>query len=580
MVFCVAGVFGQNTLSLNLGQATYTIKKEVYGALFENWGRDIYTGLYVGEASSIPNTSGMRNDVIAALIDAGVSCLDWPGGCFAETYLWTDGIGTKASRPSGEMVNGLGTNEYFQLCNLMGIPPYITANITSTGTAVMTSWLNYINTTFPGQLKYWKMGNEIWGGCGTVHTASYYTGRYDLYKVAIPSAFSGNLFRIADGGSGNGSTVAWFPWLDTVMLREMGSMEGVTFHYYAGLNNSGPSYGFTEAQYYSRLQLAYAMYRKIDSCELTMNVRDPNYTVGLMVDEWGAWYTGISGMGSCYQQNTCRDAVIAAMHLNLFNNHCRRVKMACVAQVINVIQSLILTRTTDAQFIKTPTFYVFKMFKVHQNATMVPAALTCGTNQSIPLITASASVDSSNVLHISLCNTHATTSQSLSITLNNSPRTYSTCTGTIVNGAAFGTYNDYGVENVNIQTFAPSNFNLSGTTLTVSTLPAHSVVTLALTPTVGVLTPVNRSTGELFSISTMTGGRIVVNYTATRKTPVNLSLYGVDGRTIVESFSGTLEPGEKSLVWQPKYRIMGTGAYVVKMTAGEVTKTQRVVLAR
>ena len=185
--------WGQNTLSLNLGQATTTISKMLYGALFENWGRDIYNGLYVGTASTIPNTNGMRNDVIAALAEAGVTSLDWPGGCFAEQYVWTDGIGPKASRPGGDMTNGFGTAEYFQLCQLLGITPYITADITSTTPAVMTAWLNHIDSTpeWSNSLKYWKMGNEIWGGCGTTHTATYYTNRYDQYKAAIPAKFSG-----------------------------------------------------------------------------------------------------------------------------------------------------------------------------------------------------------------------------------------------------------------------------------------------------------------------------------------------------------------------------------------------------
>ncbi|MBN2037384.1 MAG: hypothetical protein JW768_11625 [Chitinispirillaceae bacterium] len=575
-VFVTATAHAQSTMSLDIGGATYTINKELYGALMEDWGRGIYTGVYVGAASSIPNTNGMRNDVIAAFKDAGVTCLDWPGGCFAERYDWKDGLGPKNSRPGGDMINGLGTAEYFQLCSLVNSVPYITANMTSETPAVMAAWLNHIDSLYPGRLKYWKIGNEIWGGCGVTNTVTYYCNRFEQYEAAIPSKFSGKLFRIADGGSGNGLSSAW---LDSLMRREMGKVEGVTYHYYSGLNNSGPSYNFTQAQYYSRLQLAWAMENNMRTCETIMNRYDPNYTVGLMVDEWGAWYSGIPGMGSCYQQNTCRDAVIASMHFNIFNNRCRRVKMALVAQPVNVIQSLLLTKnppTTD--MIKTPTFYVFKMYKVHQEAKMVPLTLTTSNNQNVPLISASASVDSTGKLHISMCNTHISAAQNVVITLANGPG-YTSCTGTVINGPEYGSYNDYnGVEPVNIKALSSSSYTHNGNTITVS-VPAHAVVTLALTPGTGIAAHA-RCGGDVWSVKPCGKGSVRILGPVLRTVPLTLAILGIDGRTMIASEIVTMPPGQTGTVWRPRNGAIGPGVYFVKITAGANVFSRRIVLAR
>lgn len=572
-------VSGQNTMSLNIDQATYTINKELYGALMEDWGRGIYTGVYVGKSSSIPNTNGIRKDVIEGFKEAGLTCLDWPGGCYAEHYLWTDGIGN--NRVGGDMKNGLGTAEYFQLCQLLGTVPYITANVTNQPPTVMAAWLNHIDSLYPGKLKYWKMGNEIWNGCGVVSGKSVteYLNDYDRYKIAIPSKFSGKLFRIADGGTGNRS----FPtWLDSVMLREKGSIEGVAYHYYSGLNNSGPSFNFTEEEYYSRLALGWAIESKMTYCETIMNKHDPDYTVGLMVDEWGAWYTGIDGMGNAYQQNTCRDAIIASMHLNVFNNHCRRVKMAMVAQPVNVIHSLFLTKSPPTNdLIKTPTFYVFKMYKVHQNAKMVPITLSTAINKNVPLINASASVDSTGKLHISMCNTHISAPQTVTITLNSGPA-YASCTGTIITGPTYKSYNDYGgVEPVSLQSFASTNFSLSDTTL-VATIPAHSVVTFELIKKsmTALHDGLSQRRHDGWLITPMSGGAIRISNLSASQTSMRLELFSIDGRTLVMSRSYNSNTEKNSIVWQPGTLIAGSGAYMVRIVTDGTVLSQRVLLLR
>jgi alpha-N-arabinofuranosidase len=574
----VFSVSGQSTLALNLGSATSTISKALYGCLMENYGRCIYGGVYVGTASTIPNTNGMRNDVIQGFTELGIGCIEFPGGCFADKYHFADGLGAKASRPGGDNTNGMGTDEYFQLCEATGAIPYLTMNIQSASTAEQNAWLNYIDTqhVHPNantEMKYWKIGNEEWSPCGSMTQATYQSN-FDSYYTAESATWKGRMMNIMDGGSGGG-------WIDADNTYEAGKSTsmGISYHYYAVTNwtTKGPSSGFTVAQYYAQLGVAWSMAANIDGHTLSGSN-------ALCVDEWGAWYDD-AGHGTSFNWSTVRDAVIAAMNLNIFNNRCAKVKMALVAQPVNVIQSLMLTNSAEGGTVmrKTPVFWVFKMLKPHQNAKMVPATMTCATNQNIPVLNASASVDTGNVLHISIVNTHDATAQSLTISLANIPQGntwYNSISGQMVNGAAItsGITSFTATDTASLQSF--TNFSLSGGNSITTTLPAHSVVMLTVWHASGVRTPGAVRTADDFSIKTLTGGKIVVNYTAPCKTPIRLELYGIDGRTMVESFTGNLEAGQKTLVWQPKNRSMGTNVYIVKMEAGEVTKSERLVITK
>jgi alpha-N-arabinofuranosidase len=582
VLLCVAfSVSAQNTLSLDVGGATYKIEKEIYGGLMEDWYKDIYGGVYVGTASSIPNTRGMRNDVIAGLKEAKIAVLQFPGGCKSEQYTWTDVLNAADS---------LHTDKYFYLCSLVNASPFIQANYKD-GTAqargqVMNAWLDYINGRWPGRLKYLGIGNEPWGGCYTGVSVSTYMDRYDIMVDSIPAAFSGKLIRIFAAGSYEDMA-----WHRTAIQRALGQAEAMSWHYYTIVSWTDgsrlASNSSTDAQYYQMLTLANTgrtyFLRTLD----TLDKYDPSGTINFQPDEWGAWYNtlyenGCTSTGNCfsYQQSTVRDAQICAFHLNLFNNYARRVKMAQAAQPCNAIFSFFITRINPptTELIKTPVFYVYKLFSVHQGATMIPVTLTCGTVNSMPVINTSASIDSNKVIHISLSNIHATTAQTVTVTLANTSNTYSSASGQIVNGSSVGTINTFTTENVNIQTF--TNFTLNHPTLSV-TLPAHSVVMMTLTPTVGVTKEAALLRQEDFSIKSASGGSIVVSYSAAARTPVTLSLYGVDGKTVVESFNGTFEPGQKSLVWQPKNRSrsMGTKVYIIKVEAGHTVKTQRIALA-
>jgi alpha-N-arabinofuranosidase len=574
----------QNTLTLDIDKATYKVNKEIYGALLEQTSTTIYNGLYIGTSSSVPNVNGMRKDVIAAFKECGVTNLDWPGGCEAEVYKWKDGIGAKSSRPGGEMSNGMGTNEYFQLCDSIGSIPYVTANVRTQSTAYMAEWLNYIETNFPGKLKYWKMGNEPWSGCvslGSVNpemknvlTPTQYADKYKSYEAAIPANLKGKFVRVADGGTGNGTAVRY--WLDTLMANIVNQVDAVTLHYYAGFgsSNAAESYSFDVTGYYNRLSSAWQIENLVTTMENTMLKYDPNNKVGILVDEWGLWYSKVAGKN--YTQSTIRDAIAASLHLNVFNNHCKRVKGAAVAQPVNFIQPLVLTEApAQNRIVKTPTFYVYKMYKVHQDCKMVPTTIKTSMNSNIPLVNASSSIDSTGKLHISMCNTHPTLDMDVTVTLNNGP-VYKKCTGTIINGDEYTSYNDFGVaERVNIKDYTGATLN--DKTITVK-LPKHSVATLELIPdAVGIHEKHVGALNTNFNISASENSRVRLDYRSPGNTPVKIQLYNLDGKCIQGSYNGMVKDGNGSLVWQPE-GINGSKVYVAKVTFGNTTRSRQIIL--
>jgi alpha-N-arabinofuranosidase len=581
MVFVTAfGIAAQNTLVLNVGQAQDTIKKTIYGALMEDWGRDIYGGIYVGSNSSIPNTNGMRNDIIAGLKEIDIGVLQYPGGCKSEVYHWQDGIGAKSSRPGGDMVNGMGTDEYFQLCTLVNCAPFIQVNCREGTPNEMAGWLNYINDKYPNKLRYVGIGNEPWGGCyAGISVAEYLNNWYDRFKVAIPAVFSGKIIRIAAAGYTDESSIE-LNWTNTVLQREVGSMEGLSWHYYTTMSwtegQKGSSYQFTETEYYNILTRAYAMETQAKKMIAAMNTADPNFTCGLQPDEWGAWYNQFQGMGTSYQQSTVRDAQITAQHLNFFNNNCRRIWMAQSAQPVNAIHALFLTNTTGGAMIKTPSFYVYKLYVPHHNARMVPATLTCDQVKTLNTLTASASVNAASELHISVSNIHATASQPLTITLNGG--SYQGISGQIVNGQAITSYNDYNkAEQVNIANFASSNFSLSGNTVT-TTLPAHSVVMFKLVPSNSGIGNQTKQASQRFAVASLPGNRIMVRHVFPLPTPIALSLFSLDGKSAAPVFQTVVPPDNTALVWEPKVRNLGKATYILSMRAPGFTWSRRVVL--
>ena len=429
------------------------INPEIYGHFSEHLGRCIYEGLYVGENSEIPNVHGMRKDVVNALKDMKIPVLRWPGGCFADEYHWRDGIGPKETRK--KMVNthwggvtednSFGTHEFFELCEQIGCKTYINGNVGSGSVQEMSEWVEYM--TFDGvspmaelrkqnghekpwKVDYFGVGNENWG-CGGNMTPEYYGNLYRRYQTYVRNYNNSAPIQKICCGANAGD----FGWTKDVLAtcykapapeHAHGFMEGLSLHYYTvpedGWSHKGSATDFDEKSYYKTLSKTWYMKELIEKHATIMDEYDPKKEIGMMVDEWGCWYDVEPGTnpGFLYQQNTMRDALVAAINLNIFNKHCDRVKMACIAQLVNVLQSVILTE--GAKMLLTPTYYIFRMFKYHQDAELLRSDLTgVDTIQngefSIPALQESVSVQKDGTITVTLANLSAEQSYPVEIAL-------------------------------------------------------------------------------------------------------------------------------------------------------------------
>lgn len=442
-----------------------TIAPEIYGHFSEHLGRCIYEGIYVGENSDIPNVNGMRCDVVEALKQIRIPVLRWPGGCFADEYHWKDGIGPKEQRKKminthwGGVVedNSFGTHEFFELCRQLGCKTYVNGNVGSGTVQEMAEWVEYM--TFDGvspmadlrrangQEKPWKVdyfgiGNENWG-CGGNMLPEYYANEYRRYRTYVRDFQEGHRIDRICGGA----NVADYEWtekvLETCFRRTPpechGKMDGLSLHYYVhpeGWEIKGSATEFDDDVFYKTLSKAWYMDELIRKHGTIMDKYDPEKRVGMIVDEWGAWYTVEPGTnpGFLYQQNTMRDALVAGITLNIFNNHSDRVKMANLAQMVNVLQAVLLT--DGAKMIKTPTYHVFDLFQHHQNGTLVDTCLETaqvGTaDWQVPQISQSVSKDENGTLHLTLANASNTEAATLEVHLFGT--TARTVTGRMLHG--------------------------------------------------------------------------------------------------------------------------------------------------
>ena len=338
-------------LSINAaGQSGKKINKNIYGHFSEHLGRCIYGGVYVGENSDIPNVNGMRTDVVQALKKIGVPVLRWPGGCFADEYHWEDGIGPKETRKRmvntnwGGVVedNSFGTHEFMELCRQIGCEPYVNANVGSGTVREMAEWVEYMNSTGdstvvqkrwanghkePFNLKYLGVGNENWG-CGGNMRPEYYADEYRRYQTFCRNYGDNKLYRIACGPSSGD-----WNWTDKLMERAGRYLDAITLHHYTvpyAWDKKGSATDFDADEYYLTLRNAAYMDTLIRGHLAIMDKYDHEHRVGLIVDEWGTWFDCEPGTnpGFLYQQNTMRDAMVAALTLDIFNSHCDRVVMA------------------------------------------------------------------------------------------------------------------------------------------------------------------------------------------------------------------------------------------------------------
>lgn len=474
------------------------INKNIYGNFAEHLGRCIYGGFWVGKDSDIPNINGIRKDVVEALKELKIPVLRWPGGCFADEYHWKDGIGPAESRPKminvhwGGVVenNHFGTHEFFELCELLETEPYICGNVGSGTVQEMREWVEYM--TFDGEspmanlraangrkepwkLIYFGVGNESWG-CGGNMRPEYYADLYRRYAAYVRNFGNNKVYKIACGPAG-----ADYNWTE-VLMREAGRyMDGLSLHHYTvpgTWTKKGSATSFDENEWITTMRKALHMDEMLTKHSTVMDKYDPDKRVALIVDEWGTWFDVEPGTnpGFLYQQNTIRDALVAGINFNIFNKHCHRVQMANIAQTVNVLQAVILTE--GSKMVLTPTYYAFKMYKVHQDSELLELDIkspeyTLG-DESLPQVTATASVDSEGKIHISLCNLNPNKASEVECELRGTDK--ASVTGTILTADKMNAHNTFEEpERVTIKDF--NNAVIIEGKLKVK-LPGMSIVTL------------------------------------------------------------------------------------------------------
>ena len=423
------------SVTLKVNDAKEKINKEIYGQFAEHLGTCIYGGLWVGPDSKIPNTQGYRNDVLQALKDIKVPVMRWPGGCFADEYHWMDGIGPKESRPRmvnnnwGGTVedNSFGTHEFLNLCELLGCEPYVSMNVGSGSVEEAAKWVEYMTAADGpmaklrkqnGREKPWKVyyigvGNESWG-CGGNMRPEYYSDLYRRYQTYCREYSGNTLYKVASG-----ATDYDYDWTATLMDRCKDFMKGLSLHYYTCYTwsgSKGSATEFNDDQYYWAIAKCGVGVEEVLRKQIAvMDQYDPQGKIDLLLDEWGTWWDKEPGSieGHLRQQNSMRDAMVAAYSLNTFHQYTKRLKMCNIAQIANVLQSMVLTK--DDKMLLTPTYYVFKMYVPNMEAVNIPLTVKCdyfdaeneqkdSARRVAPFVSCSASKMADGTVNINLAN--------------------------------------------------------------------------------------------------------------------------------------------------------------------------------
>ena len=502
-VACALTASAQNTtVTIHANQGKNIINKEIYGQFAEHLGSCIYGGLWVGPQSNIPNTDGYRNDVLKALIDLKVPVLRWPGGCFADEYHWMDGIGPRDKRPKmqnnnwGGTIedNSFGTHEFLNLCEKIGAEPYISGNVGSGSVEELAKWVEYMTSDGDtpmanlrrknGREKSWNVkylgvGNESWG-CGGNMRPEYYSDLFRRYSTYCRNYDNHKLYKIASGASDYD-----YDWTKLLMNNVGNRMNGLSLHYYTvtGWNGSkGSATKFSNDDYYWTLGKCLEIEDVIKKHSAIMDEKDPKQHIGLLVDEWGTWWDEEPGTikGHLFQQNTMRDAFVAALSLNVFHRHSDRVRMANIAQIANVLQSMILTDTNGkGHMVLTPTYHVFRMYQPFQDATYLPLDVKCDSmkvrdNRTIPMVSASAAKTKDGNMVISLANVSLDKAQNIDIDIENAG--IKNINGEILTSKNIGDYNDFNNPDV-VKPVPFKDVKVKRNTLKVK-IPAKSIVVL------------------------------------------------------------------------------------------------------
>lgn len=433
------------TIEILAGEPIGMIPPEIYGHFLEHLGGVIYDGVWVGEESRVPNVFGIRKALVEALKRIAPAVVRWPGGCFADSYNWRDGIGPRAQRPRRANFwiddsgwpkgcpdgpwkyesNAFGTDDFARFCRLVGAQPYFAANVRSLTPRDFSDWVDYCNAPAgatslaatraaggerdPFSVRYWGVGNESWG-CGGDFRPEDYASEFRRFVEWVPR-FGQDLRFVASGP--NGGDVEWTRRFFASMneRRSLGAVWGWALHHYSWnvsggrttdwYKGKGAATGYPLDEWYELLGEANRMDALIRDHWAAMGEADRQHRVKLVVDEWGAWYRPGSEIDPTHlfgQQSTIRDAVLAGQTLDTFNRHVDKVAMANVAQLVNCLHSLFLAH--EDRFVVTPTYHVFDLYQAHQRGQAVRVEIAgpgvshagAGRAVSLPGLSGSASL--------------------------------------------------------------------------------------------------------------------------------------------------------------------------------------------
>lgn len=501
----------RHSVIVDVNDKKSTISPDIYGHFSEHLGRCIYGGFWVGKDSPIPNIHGYRKDVVQAFKDIDIPNLRWPGGCFADEYHWKDGIGPKENRKRminthwGGVVedNSFGTNEFMGLCDELGCKPYICGNVGSGSVQEMDEWVEYM--TFSGEspmsrlreqnghkdawkLPYFGVGNENWG-CGGNMRPEFYADLYRRFQTYVRQYGPDKIQKIAGGPN-----IDDYNWTDVLMKNAGNYMDGLSLHYYTyeydwGHKRSATK--FDDKGWYRTLKNAFRMDELVRRHGEIMDKYDAEKRVSLVVDEWGSWHEVEPGTnpGFLYQQNSVRDALIAGIHLNIFNNHSDRIRMANIAQAVNVLQSPVLTE--GDKIVLTPTWHVFRMYKDHMGSRLLGSTVATSSagfeaedeKIRIPGLSVSASEKSdeksgkSRYL-VTICNTDLYDTKEVDIGLVNLGGEISKAEGTLLSGDEMNTCNTF--EKPDEVTGKSMRVSVSGKDAVSITMPPRSVAAVTI----------------------------------------------------------------------------------------------------
>jgi alpha-N-arabinofuranosidase len=492
-MLAAAPAFAAVTINIDAAQPGAVINKNIYGQFAEHLGTGVYEGMYVGPKSDIPNTRGWRNDVVGALKQLHVPLVRWPGGCFADTYHWRDGVGPQDQRPSNvnggkaDQINAVGTHEFFDLIDMLGAEAYVNGNVGTGSVQEMSDWVEYMTADGgsplarlrarngrekPFKVAYFGIGNELWG-CGGNIKPQYYASLYSNYETFARAPEKTRPKMIASGGD--------ITWTEVLSKELKGHTSGISIHQYTiptgAWDVKGKDLGFKEGEWISTLANTMKMDQIIKDHVAILDKNDPEKKIGLMVDEWGTWYDE-EGRSGLLQQNSLRDALVAALTFNIFHEHAERVPMTTVAQMVNVLQAMILT--DKEKMVLTPTYYTFQMYVPFQDARTLPLAIKDNTSYTlgattIPGVSASAARARDGKLYLALVNTDP--AKAVEVAVNVAGAKLKGAAGKVLTAAAMDAHNTF--QQPQAIKPAPFSARAAGGTLSVK-LPAKAVMVVAL----------------------------------------------------------------------------------------------------